>query len=353
MKTASTAKIGLCLSGGGSRAIAFHLGCLKALHQHDILHKVSLVSTVSGGSVIGAMYAYSSDSFEQFTARVTQQLEAGLQKKNWRDFLPPLSVTFPFKVDELVSALDEKLYRGKRLSAETRDGIEIIINACELSTSTAFRFGNKTISNWLLGKASPDSVTVAEAVAISAAHPLFFSTLNKQFEFHRDGFKNKQEVFLTDGGVYENLGVTPLLAGRAAEYSYPHENFEYIIACDAEHSRPRLREHMQKSILGLKELEYKFGKCLSTLMLRIRSLNFKVLHDYEREQVIKGFVLACLSCEDEHIFTENDDILVPYAKVADYPTDSRAMQKENIELLAKRGEQVTGSLITRYLNNIH
>lgn len=352
MKTASTHKIGLCLSGGGSRAMAFHLGCLRALHQHDILNKITLISTVSGGSVIGAMYAYSSDSFEQFTARVTQQLEAGFQKKSWRDFFPPLSVTFPFKVDKLVSALDDRLYRGKRLSAETRAGIEIIINACELSTSTAFRFGNKVISNWVLGKASADSISVAEAVAISAAHPLFFSTMNKQFEFQQDGFKDKQEVFLTDGGVYENLGVTPLLAGRAAEYSYPHYDFEYIIACDAEHSRPLPREHVEKSFFGAKELLYKFDRCLSTLMLRIRSMSFKVLHDYEREKVIKGFVLACLSCEDKNIFTENDE-LVPYAKVADYPTDFRAMKKASIALLAKRGEQITASLIKRYLNNIH
>ena len=57
--------IGLSLSGGGSRAIAFHLGCLRALHDRGILDQVRVISTVSGGSIIGAMYAYSNVPFEE------------------------------------------------------------------------------------------------------------------------------------------------------------------------------------------------------------------------------------------------------------------------------------------------
>jgi Patatin-like phospholipase len=43
--------IGLALSGGGSRAIAFHLGCLRALHDLGILPQVKVLSTVSGGAL--------------------------------------------------------------------------------------------------------------------------------------------------------------------------------------------------------------------------------------------------------------------------------------------------------------
>lgn len=49
--------IGLSLSGGGSRAIAFHFGCLQALHDLGILDDVRVLSTVSGGSVVGALLA--------------------------------------------------------------------------------------------------------------------------------------------------------------------------------------------------------------------------------------------------------------------------------------------------------
>ena len=47
--------LGLALSGGGSRATAFHLGCLRALHDLGVLNQVKILSTVSGGSVIGAL----------------------------------------------------------------------------------------------------------------------------------------------------------------------------------------------------------------------------------------------------------------------------------------------------------
>jgi NTE family protein len=54
-------RIGLALSGGGSRAIAFHLGCLRALHDRGVLEKISVISAVSGGSVVTALYAYGGD----------------------------------------------------------------------------------------------------------------------------------------------------------------------------------------------------------------------------------------------------------------------------------------------------
>ena len=70
--------IGLALSGGGSRAIAFHLGCLRALHDLGILGRVKVLSTVSGGSVIGALYAATDAPFPEFEDRVRTLLLRGL-----------------------------------------------------------------------------------------------------------------------------------------------------------------------------------------------------------------------------------------------------------------------------------
>lgn len=49
-------KLGLALSGGGFRASLFHIGVLAALAEREMLHKVEVISTVSGGSIIGAYY---------------------------------------------------------------------------------------------------------------------------------------------------------------------------------------------------------------------------------------------------------------------------------------------------------
>ena len=50
-------KIALSLSGGGGRAAGFHLGTLAYLDHVDLLKDVSILSSVSGGSVIAAKYA--------------------------------------------------------------------------------------------------------------------------------------------------------------------------------------------------------------------------------------------------------------------------------------------------------
>lgn len=50
-------KLGLALSGGGFRAALFHLGVLRRLAELDLLRRVEVVSTVSGGSLVGGLYA--------------------------------------------------------------------------------------------------------------------------------------------------------------------------------------------------------------------------------------------------------------------------------------------------------
>lgn len=49
-------KLGLALSGGGFRASLFHLGVLARLAEVDALRAVECLSTVSGGSIVGAQY---------------------------------------------------------------------------------------------------------------------------------------------------------------------------------------------------------------------------------------------------------------------------------------------------------
>ena len=86
-----TRNVGLALSGGGSRAIAFHLGCLRALHDLNLLSRVQVISSVSGGSVISAMYAYSNDSFREFDARIVELLSEGLHRDIFREVFRPAS----------------------------------------------------------------------------------------------------------------------------------------------------------------------------------------------------------------------------------------------------------------------
>ena len=49
-------RVGLALSGGGFRASLFHLGVLARFAETNVLPSVEVLSTVSGGSIVGAYY---------------------------------------------------------------------------------------------------------------------------------------------------------------------------------------------------------------------------------------------------------------------------------------------------------
>jgi len=49
-------RIALCLSGGGFRAALFHLGAFRRLNELGILSTVDSIASVSGGSILAAVF---------------------------------------------------------------------------------------------------------------------------------------------------------------------------------------------------------------------------------------------------------------------------------------------------------
>src|SRR5262249_13858948 len=56
LRTELGGKVGLALSGGGFRASLFHIGVLARSAELDLLRHVEVISCVSGGSILGALY---------------------------------------------------------------------------------------------------------------------------------------------------------------------------------------------------------------------------------------------------------------------------------------------------------
>ena len=71
--------VGLALSGGGARGAA-HLGLLKALDELNV--KVSAISGVSAGAVIGALYA-AGNAPEYILQELKQQSYFGITDVAW------------------------------------------------------------------------------------------------------------------------------------------------------------------------------------------------------------------------------------------------------------------------------
>ena len=374
--------VGLALSGGGSRAIAFHLGCLRALHDLDFLIRVQVISSVSGGSVISAMYAYSNDSFREFDARIVELLGRGLDRDIFREMFRPASIVKLLRVHSAASTsflfrmavrlfcavvrpgvalrrcppLERKFSRteafrdtmarfqfGNRIMRDVaRDGLHTVINATELRTGSAFRFGSKQSGCWRFGTIVPKDALVADAVAASAAYPVWLPALDRKYRFTKNGgITAPERVLLTDGGVFENLGVSSMEPGRTPSISTNVFNPDYIICCDAgaglfdDDSYPtRLPSRMHRSFL--------------TVIRKVQDATRKRLHNLAGAGDISGFVLCYLGQKDNALpwvpagLPKRDE-------VRSYPTNFSAMSKEDIDRLALRGELLTRFLVAYYL----
>ena len=197
--TVTDPRIGLALSGGGYRATAFGLGCLRALHDRGLLGHVKVVSGISGGSLLAAMWAYGPPSFEEFDRAVTALLRHDLQREllgavlrpphllrgalSTKRALPGLprrrARTFT-RTELLVRALKARGFGDRLLDQVTHPGLDTVLSATDLITTNAVRFGSVCSSCSPHGRIL-DPVLVADAVAASAAYPLLLPALSPDF----------------------------------------------------------------------------------------------------------------------------------------------------------------------------
>lgn len=386
----STNRIGLALSGGGSRAIAFHLGCLRALHDRGLLSQLKVISSVSGGSVISAMYAYSADDFDSFDKRVRDLLQRGLTRSILRTlvFSPvafasagtnliagssafgagvlrlaargsqfagvdagtvtniqkklhaPLkrwsSITSAFE-----QALKNRLFGKAVITDKRRGDLDVVINACELRTGSAFRFGSRRSGCWRYGILNENDIPVSLAVAASAAYPILLPAIDRSFEFlKQDGTSAKHRVILTDGGIFENLGVTCLEPNRSSKISSQTFDLDYVISCDAGQG---IYDDDVYPFYWTGRMIRSFESVYRKATDSIRSR----MYDHVNSGRLKGFVLSYLGQLDRELPYSPPD-MVRREEVYKYPTDFSPMSAKDIELLSARGEQLTRMLINRH-----
>jgi predicted acylesterase/phospholipase RssA len=351
-------RIGLALSGGGFRATVFGLGALRALHDRGVLGDVTVVSGISGGSLLAAMWAYGPESFTEFDTSVTSLVTAGLQWEIARRAATPHAVLAdvasltraiagkPFggqwsftRTEALVQALAARPFGQRQLRDVTRPGLATVISATDLATGNAVRFGSETSSLSSVGDIT-DPVPVADAVAASAAFPALLPHLSRTYTFtRRDGTEERRALRMTDGGVYDNLGITPLLPRRSAAHTSHVYDLDYIIAVDA--GQGRLVRTAPNFMPG------RLWRTFQIAYRRAQDSSRAQLNRAADAGTIQGFIHAYLATRDERLPLPLAD-LVPRDAVAHYPTDFAGMSPESLQLIATRGEQLTRILIEHY-----
>jgi NTE family protein len=214
---------GLCLSGGGYRAMVFHIGVLWRLYEAGVLKSVKRISSVSGGSITAGMLAlkWGKLSFDparlktDFVPEVVTPLR-GLAGETIDADSVITGVLLPGSIsDRIASAYDEHLYKGATMQDIT-DEPRFVINATNVQSGVLWRFMKPFMRDYRVGEVKNPTVPLAKAVAASSAFPPVLSpcelrlnendfTPNSGDDLQRRPFTTR--VILTDGGVYDNLGL--------------------------------------------------------------------------------------------------------------------------------------------------
>jgi NTE family protein len=390
MNAGTERKIGLALSGGGSRAIAFHLGCMRALNHLGLLDRVNVLSTVSGGSIIGAYYMAHQGDFSSFETKIREVLSRGLAKPMARrlfsllgikiiaafimigfvamcvalfkllltlaSFVAPSWLSDKFERLEIRSplhrfssrttllevTLDDFLFEGTSLRALPAHP-HLVINATELRTGSAFRFGTLESGSWRWGKLHRNDISVAHAVAASAAYPLFLPAFDETLTFEKGGELKNSRVVLVDGGIYDNLGLGCLWPDRSPDVSLNVIPIDTVICCSAGYG---LRQDPPSQFIFARMLSV-----FSTTFDRAQNASINRLHEMKRFGLIKDFVIPYLGQLDRQLPNPPAN-LVRREEAHTYPTNFNAMPAEWIERLSLRGEQLTLCLAEAYIADL-
>ena len=235
--------LALCLSGGGYRATVYHVGVFWRLNELGLLSKLKRISSVSGGSITAGTlgrnwgqlkFQGGVASEESFRAALVKPIRAmtavtiDLPAVGWGIFSPTKTIG-----EKIAAYYDQYLFHGDTLQslpsdwdAEDEDaanpvvkGPRFVINATNVMTGSLWRFAKPYMADYRVGIVKAPKVPLATAVAASSAFPPFLSPTKVELSgltFEPDVPKKNDPLFdprfrneavLTDGGVYDNLGL--------------------------------------------------------------------------------------------------------------------------------------------------
>lgn len=266
-------KIGLALSGGGYRAAAYHIGTFRALKEMDLLDKIDVISSNSGGSITNGCYGLYGDDYNTFETKLISSLQKGVIKRVFvsREFLlafgyllasiwnlcdpffrTPLwlnialvAIILPFLVfaqffvlplNKVLERIYNRLFFEKKTLGDLTKKHKTVINASNFDTARVFTFEESrlTDSKYTNKNANPrvlfkhGKFPVSRAVVASTCVPFAFTpvTIGKEF-FQNENDYGKINPRLVDGGIYDNQGIHKLTQKNSTCYC------NYVIVSDA------------------------------------------------------------------------------------------------------------------------
>lgn len=222
---------GLCLalSGGGFRATLFHLGALRRLNEIGVLSSFKSVSSVSGGSIMALCLA---------DGMISVPPEPGKPLKNFNNIATKAMDVVSFNLRRTVmlkkllpwnslTSLPELVAKElanrvtTRTLADLPDTPRFIFCATDLVFGSSWVYEKQRAGNYQAGykRTGLHVIELAYAAAASACFPPIFRPMNPVIkgedleggdEQGAEADECRKKIRLTDGGVYDNMGLEPL-----------------------------------------------------------------------------------------------------------------------------------------------
>lgn len=220
--------VGLALSGGGYRATLFHIGTLWRLNELGWLPKLTRITSVSGGSITAGILGLNWKKLQFDSSGIAtnfhDEVFTPLHKmcSTAIDVKAGLSGIFSLKgcVNDKVNKAYKKHLFGKATLQDLpadNEGPRFVFYATNLQTGSNVRFSRPYLADYKLGAIENPTTRLSFVVSASSAFPPCLSpaTLNtnpadwKKWEgaYLYDQQKLRKKLVLTDGGVYDNLGL--------------------------------------------------------------------------------------------------------------------------------------------------
>jgi NTE family protein len=206
----------------------FHLGGLWRLNEDGLIRMLKRVSSVSGGSITAAVLGSRWADLKFNPSGIAQALvevlvapvrELARHTIDVGSVLGGLLNPFSTIADSVAAAYRKHLFGDRTLQDLPGNPTEpfFIINATNVQTGALWRFARPYMGDYRVGLVKNPAIELAIAVGASSAFPPFLSPVHLKVNetFEPDAIADLQSspyttnVVLSDGGVYDNLGLEP------------------------------------------------------------------------------------------------------------------------------------------------
>ncbi len=201
----------------------FHTGVIWRLYELDMLESLKRISSVSGGAITAAVLGqnWNKLSFnpnqlhEDFVPHIVSPIRGLAGRTIDRGAVLRGSLWFGSIGSKIVKSYAKHLFVDRTLQ-DLPDEPRFVFNATNVQTGALWRFSKPYMRDYRVGEVLSPNVSLATAVGASSAFPPILSPSRLSLGPASFSPKTGQDLqfepytsraLLTDGGVYDNLGL--------------------------------------------------------------------------------------------------------------------------------------------------